>query len=68
MNGSSKNPATVAALTDTIVFELRAQLADARLDLDEIEAIAAMVADQVLTEWDVCPRPDSPTARPNHSG
>lgn len=61
--GGPYDPAIIAALTDTIVFELRAQLVDTGLDLHEIEGIAAMVADQVLTEWNVSPRPDSPTAQ-----
>jgi hypothetical protein len=32
-----------------------AQLVDANLDLEEIQSVAAMVADQVLTEWAVTP-------------
>jgi len=60
MNGEFTDRAAVAALTETIIFELSAQLADSNLDLQEIEAIAAMVADQVLTEFHVTPRADRP--------
>ena len=53
--------ATFAALSDTIAFELRAQLADPSYAVvwDRIDAVAEMVADQVLTEWQVRPRADS---------
>jgi hypothetical protein len=57
MEPHSPDPATFAALTDTINFELRAQLVDANLDLEEIAEVAAMVADQVLAEWDLVRRP-----------
>ena len=60
--GPPYDPAIVAALTDTVDSELRSQLADFKLDLSEIADIAGMVADQVLTEWDVRPRPGSPAA------
>jgi hypothetical protein len=53
---SRTDPATFAALTDTISFELRAQLAAAGLQLEEIQGVAEMVADQVLAEWDVTRR------------
>ncbi len=54
--------AVVDALIDTINFELRAQLALAGLDLDleEITSVATMVADQVLTEFEVTPRVPGP--------
>jgi hypothetical protein len=57
--------ATFAALSDTIAFELKAQLADPSYAVvwDRINVVAQMVADQVLTEWEVSPRADSPTAR-----
>jgi hypothetical protein len=60
---SEPEQATVAALTDTIAFELRAQLALSGLGADEIEVVAAMIADQVLTESNVTRRHDSPVFR-----
>lgn len=57
----ASDQATFDALKDTIVFELRAQLAmrESGLDLREIEAIAEMVADQVLTEHEVIRRAEA---------
>jgi hypothetical protein len=52
----------VDALTETIDYELRAQLALAEVPLDRenIAGIASMVADQVLTEFVVTPRAARP--------
>jgi hypothetical protein len=53
-----REQATFDALRDTVLFELRAQLAirEVALDMEEIETIAEMVADQVLQEHEVVPR------------
>ena len=58
MAGREWDAALVEALTETIDYELRAQLAlaDVPLDREDIAGIAAMVADQVLAEFAVTPR------------
>jgi hypothetical protein len=58
MEENVRDQALFDALTETIDFELRAQLAspDHNVDADEIRAIAGMVADQVLTEFNIAPR------------
>jgi hypothetical protein len=60
--GREADPALVEALTETIDYELRAQLAlaDVRLDPEHIAGIAAMVADEVLTEFAVAARGERP--------
>jgi hypothetical protein len=58
-----RDPKAVAdALADTIEFELAAQLGapEHKLVPDDLKSIAAMVADQVLTEFDVTPRAARP--------
>ena len=62
MAGTEWDLALVDALTETIDYELRAQLALAEVPLDRehIAGIAAMVADQVLTEFTVAPRGKRP--------
>jgi hypothetical protein len=54
--------AALEALTETIDYELRAQLAlaEVQLDRETIAGIASMVAYEVLTEFVVTPRAKPP--------
>jgi hypothetical protein len=58
-----RDAALFRALTETIDWELSAQLAlaEVRLDRENIAVIAEMVADQVLVEFEVTPRLERPT-------